>query len=85
MRGARPVEIAWGDLDDALAPGPHGPRLALLSRTRGPVVIDGHHIGSDPAVVAAVIRYYLNHPAQRGRLDDGADSIRAVEAVSSQE
>lgn len=82
VRGSKRVQLAWNDLDGALAPGPHGPTLALLTRTHGPISIDAHHIGSDPAVVAGVIQHYLDHPAQRFRLEDGMGAIRAVEGLS---
>lgn len=44
-------------------------------------VIDGNHLGSDPAIVARVIEFYRAHPARRGELADGVGAIAAVEAA----
>ena len=46
------------------------------------VAVDAHYLGSDPAIVAAVIQHYLDRPGQRSLLGDGVEAIRAVELAS---
>lgn len=80
VRGGAPVDLAWDDILSASPSGEHGPRLRVLLRSGESVMIDGHHLGSDPAIVAAVIEFYRATRARRGELADGRAAIRAVEA-----
>lgn len=82
VRGAKRVELAWNELLSASAPGPHGPKLALLTRSQGVILIDAHQLGSDPAIVAAVLNYYRAHPGERSGLSDGAAAVRGVEPLA---
>ncbi|MFV0427032.1 MAG: hypothetical protein ACK5KU_08355 [Beutenbergiaceae bacterium] len=79
VRGARPLSLAWDEIDSADAPGPHGPHLALLTTTGNTIVIETHYIGSDPAIVARILQHYRDNPAQRHELEDGQQAVRVVE------
>lgn len=45
--------------------------------------VDPTYTGSDPNLVAAVIRYYLEHPDQREALVDGLGALRRYEQSSA--
>ncbi|WP_161937428.1 hypothetical protein [Leucobacter sp. G161] len=47
----------------------------------GSIVLDAHHLGSDPAIVADVIELYRKRPGERKRLADGVGAISAVEVA----
>lgn len=81
VRGSRRVEVGWDDILNVSLVGPFGPKLMLLIREGRPIVIDAHHLGSDPAIVAAVIEFFRTRPFLRAQLSDGPAAIRAVEAV----
>lgn len=81
VRGSRRVEVGWGDILNVSPVGPHGPKLMLLIRDSRPIVIDTHHLGSDPAIVAEVIEFFRTRPSLRAQLSDGRAAIRAVEAI----
>lgn len=81
VRGTKRVDLRWEDLENATAFGRHGPKLMLLSRNQGPLILESHHFGSDPAIVAEVIEYFKANPTQRAQLVDGAAAIRTVETV----
>lgn len=79
VRGSKPVDLGWDDILGASPAGQHGPRLRVRSAAGGDVIIDCHHTGSDPAVVAAVIEFYRLRAALRRGLGDGRAAIQAVE------
>ncbi|MEV8250421.1 hypothetical protein AB0O87_05795 [Microbacterium sp. NPDC076768] len=87
LRGVREhtsFDVEWDGLVRAESGGKMGMKLTLHFRDRRrPVVVGGPQIGSDPAVVAAVIEYYRLHPAERTHLSDGPGAIRVVEARAS--
>lgn len=60
-------------------------RLLVLTAADGPgmVAISGGLVGGDTYAVATVINYYLHHPEERGRLSDGLDAVRHVDAEVS--
>ena len=60
-------------------------RLLVLTAADGPgmVAISGGLVGGDVYAVATVINYYLHHPEERGRLSDGLDAVRHVDAEVS--
>lgn len=78
VRGTKRASITWDELVMASTLGDHGPKLLLVTQAKSAVVIDAHHLGSDPAIVAAVLEYYRTHPRERARLSNGAEAIRAV-------
>ncbi|SJN46068.1 hypothetical protein FM104_14530 [Microbacterium esteraromaticum] len=82
VRGTKQVHLRWDDLESAAAFGRHGPQLMLLTSNQGPIALEAHHFGSDPAVVARIIEYFRVNPTQRAQLNDGAAAIRTVEMVS---
>lgn len=82
VRGTKRVDLHWDDLENATAFGRQGPKLMLLTKNKGPIVLDSHHLGSDPAIVARVIEYFRTNRTQRAQLSDGAAAIRTVEAVT---
>jgi len=47
---------------------------------RGWVAIPQSTVCGDVYAVATVINYYLHHPEERGRLSDGLDAVRHVDA-----
>ena len=83
VRGTKQVDLRWDDLENAAAFGKHGPKLMLLTRQQGPIILDSHYLGSDPAIVAEVIEYFKTHPTQRALLSDGASAINTVEQVAA--
>lgn len=82
VRGGKLINLSWADIVSAAPAGVHGPRLMVMTRSGGAFVIDGNHLGSDPAIVARVIEFYCAHPARRDDLADGNGAIRAVEAAA---
>ena len=82
VRGERAVEIAWEDLAHVSAPGPHGPKLALVTASGRTLVLDAHSLGSDPAAVAGVIEYFRARPERREVLENGRAAVEEVRAAS---
>lgn len=78
VRGASSFEITWDDLVSASTVGDHGPKFALLTKSKGEIEVDAHHLGSDPAVVVKIIEYFRQNPTERQLLNDGAAAIGAV-------
>lgn len=78
VRGSASVEIPWEDVDGVEPLGPHGPKLSIAIAGRAPVIIDAHHLGSDPAAVTVVIAYFRDNPDQRHVLADGVTAMRTV-------
>ncbi|WP_053353773.1 hypothetical protein [Leucobacter musarum] len=81
VRGARRFDLPWDAIESAGAFGPHGPKLTIVNRDGGPIIIDTHHIGSDPAIVAEAIRWYAAHPEARDELATGAAALRAIDTA----
>lgn len=83
IRGARRLNLAW---DDVLGVGVVDAKRAYLGiRTAGGLVkVEPYAIGSDPNVVAPIVRHYLNHPEDRHLLGDPAAAIRRVEEAAAQ-
>ncbi|KAM9863811.1 hypothetical protein ACI1US_00288 [Leucobacter sp. BZR 635] len=82
IRGGARVDIAWSDLARAVLVGVSGPRFVLETRAGPAVEVDAHHLGSDPAIVVAVLEFYRLNPARRDELEDGLVAITAVEESS---
>lgn len=78
VRGSASVEIPWEDIDGVEPLGPHGPKLSIASAGRAPVIIDAHHLGSDPAAVAVAISYFRDNFDQRHLLADGVTAMRTL-------
>lgn len=82
IRGALHLDLAW---DDVLGVGVVDANRAYLGiRTgSGLVKVEPYAIGSDPNVVAPIVRHYLNHPEDRHLLADPVAAIRRVEAAAA--
>ncbi|MDF2920774.1 MAG: murein endopeptidase, partial [Microbacterium sp.] len=86
VRGSARIDWSW---DDLVQVGVVGAPVAKLSLTpRGgvgrPVLAPTLALGSDPNEVAAIVRYYLERPAERGALaDGGVAAVRRVEDALS--
>lgn len=81
VRGTKRVDLRWDDIESVSPFGHHGPKLLLITANHDAIIIDSHHTGSDPAIVARVIEYFRKNPLQRTQLRDGAAAINIVETV----
>lgn len=81
VRGGGAINIAWDDLADAAALGGRGHNVVFTTRAGGTVVLDAHHLGSDPAIVAAVVEHFRRQPGDRGSLAGGVGAVATVEAA----
>ncbi|WP_159499998.1 hypothetical protein [Microbacterium sp. 18062] len=82
IRGRARVEWRWEDLAEAGVVAGPAAKLSLVSRggTGSPVLAPAIALGSDPNQVAAIVRYYLERPAERTVLADGGiAAVRRVE------
>lgn len=79
VRGSASLRLPWEELEGASVVGPHGPKLVVRSLAGERFTIDAHHLGSDPAVVVALIECYLRHPELRPHLADGVEAVREAE------
>lgn len=69
VRGLGSIVLDWDDLGGAAAMSTRtGSKLALHVITGEVHVLPRRLIGSDPDAVAAIVNYFLQHPADRGRL-----------------
>lgn len=79
VRGATSVELTWDQIGRASA-RPSGRDGALvIEAAGGPVSINASRLGSDPAVVAAVVEHFRTHPEDRHLLATPREALRAVE------
>lgn len=78
VRGSASIEASWGEVGAVDPVGPHGPKLTIALAGRMPAVVDAHHLGSDPASVAAVISFFRDAPEHRPALADGITAMRTV-------
>ena len=84
IRGHGEVDWVWGDLAEARVVAGPAAKLSLVPRGgKGrPVLAPMLALGSDPNQVAAIVRYYLEHPAERAALaDGGVEAVRRVETA----
>ena len=81
VRGSAPLEADWSEIGTVTPVGPHGPKLAVSVTGLAPVVVDAHHLGSDPAAVSAVVSFFRDTPEQRHTLAHGIAAMRAVETA----
>lgn len=81
VRGSRVTNVTWDELERVAPLGAYGSKLVVATRSRGSIVLDAHHLGSDPAIVADVIEFYRKRPGERKRLADGVGAISAVEVA----
>ncbi|WP_158297195.1 hypothetical protein [Zhihengliuella sp. ISTPL4] len=79
-RSAR-VDATWEEIGTTAPVGPHGPKLAISIAGRAPVILDAHHLGSDPAAVASAVSFFRDAPDQRPALVDGVAAMRTVEST----
>lgn len=79
VRGNGVLNLDWGDIASASPVGEYGPKLGLVTSAGDAVLIDAHHLGSDPAIVARILEFYRSRPARRAELEDGRAAITAVE------
>lgn len=83
VRGLGSVVLDWDKLGAAAAVSTRtGAKLALHVTTGEVHVLQRRLIGSDPDAVAAIINYYLRHPADRGLLDTPEVAMRRVAQAS---
>lgn len=79
IRGMGRVALTWDDLNAASAMSTRsGAKLALHLKHGAVNVIPRRLIGSDPDAVAAIINYFLRHPADRGLLTNPETAIQRV-------
>lgn len=81
VRGGGAISLRWDELRSVALLGEYGPKLVLTTRAGDAVVLDAHHLGSDPAIVADVVEHYRKRPSDRVQLADGCDAISTVEAA----
>jgi hypothetical protein len=79
-----PTLLDWKDIKgvsvgESHAAGLSFPLISLLHAGGGRSEITGNKMGSDPNVVAAIVRFYLDHPEQRDALSDPVEALRRVE------
>lgn len=80
VRGGGKLNASWADITDvSLLRGANGDKLHLITSNGSLAQISAAAIGSDPGVVAAVVKHFHAFPAARSSLVDGARAIRAVE------
>lgn len=79
VRGSASLEAPWGEVGTVDLVGPHGPKLTISITGSTPVMIDAHHLGSDPAAVVAVITFFRDAPDRRHVLTDGILAMQTVE------
>jgi hypothetical protein len=77
--------VVWADVAIAsVAEGKKSRHLILASADgRSGVAIPQSTVSGDVYAVATVINYYVQHPEERGRLSDGLDAVRHVDAEVS--
>lgn len=78
VRGSGSVALRWDELAGATATLGRAPSLVLLTHSGAAVSVDAHHLGSDPAIVAALIERYRGRPALRPELADGLGALRCA-------
>lgn len=88
LRGVRAgpqFDVTWADLASvSVADGKKSRHLILSSADgRNWVAVPHGTVCGDIYAVATVINYYLHHPEERGRLSDGLDAVRHVDAEVS--
>jgi hypothetical protein len=82
--GRRSTVIQWEDLQSvAIRARVHWEvvePMIVFRRTSGEAYeVSCGRIGSDPNVVAAIVRFYLDHPEQRDALRNPVEALRRVE------
>ena len=79
VRGAGRIVLSWDDLGAASAMSTRtGAKLGLRVTSGETYILPRRLIGSDPDAVAAIINYYLRHPADRHHLAQPEFAIRLV-------
>ena len=79
VRGVGRIALSWDDLGSASAMSTRtGAKLGLCVTSGEIHILPRRLIGSDPDAVAAIINYYLRHPADRHHLTDPEVAIRLV-------
>ncbi|WP_010205661.1 murein endopeptidase [Salinibacterium sp. PAMC 21357] len=79
VRGAGRIALNWDVLDTASAMSTRtGAKLGLHLKSGEVHVLPRRLIGSDPDAVAAIINYYLRHPADRNHLATPELAIQLV-------
>lgn len=81
IRGVADIDLRWDDLADVGVVAAPAAKLTLVTRGGGGgVLAPALALGSDPNQVAAIVRYYLDRPAERGALEEGGvAAVRRVE------
>jgi hypothetical protein len=85
IRGSGRVDWRWDDLAQVSVIAPPVAKLSLVPNGGGrPVLAPTLILGSDPNEVAAIVRYYLERPAERAALaEGGVEAVRRVEDALS--
>ena len=82
IRGSARIDWPWEDLAQVSVVAAPVAKLSLVPRAGAgsPILAPMLVLGSDPNEVAAIVRYYLERPAERGALaDGGVEAVRRVE------
>lgn len=85
IRGHGDLDLQWDDLAQASVVAGPAAKLSLVPRGgRGrPALAPMLALGSDPNLVAEIVRYYLERPMERAVLaEGGAAAVRRVEAAT---
>lgn len=81
IRGAGPVQLRWEELASVSVVAGPAAKLSLIAQGGGrPILAPSRVLGSDPNQVAAIVRFYLERPAERRVLaEGGVVAVRRVE------
>jgi hypothetical protein len=82
VRAGPRVDLVWVGLVNVSVVEEKKRRLLVLAFAdgRGTVAIPSSTVGGDVYAASTVINYYLHYPEERGRLSDGLDAVRHVDA-----
>jgi hypothetical protein len=80
----RPVMLSWEQFAKVGVQARHyagmvNPELVIRTFDGATYRLRSERIGSDPNIVAAIVRFYLDHPEQRDALSDPVEALRRVE------
>ncbi|GMA36931.1 hypothetical protein [Demequina litorisediminis] len=78
VRGAASVDLTWEQVEGASARASGKDGVLVIAGSTA-VTINGSRLGSDPAVIAAVIEHFRMHPEDRPLLATPREALRVVE------
>lgn len=82
VRGGPLFDLNWSDVIDVkVAESKKQRSLVLVLAAGGDLaLVPEGAVSGDVYAVATIVRYYLEHPDERGRLVDGLDAVRHVDS-----